>query len=286
MRTRREVKIIEHTNEAIKELKKVYHEGICIDEYEKLVDEYKKLYKRYEKTIKVSDNIGNSIKNKNDSLHDNLDYIIKTARNKLYENISEHKKTKSSLLTYKEKIDNYKNIQEILICEKANIEKKLNKYKQQFGEIHFDNSMETIIKQRKIDHIDKNEFKNISLVKVLSLVFIDEKKEYYLIKLELKDFENIAESIKMNSSIKSFIEKIRKFIENNFNKNSIVYYDEKGIFYLGLIDRDKKEIISLITRLNSKRDIYGFEISFNFKISKFRINEESVLELINRLDKD
>lgn len=42
---------------------------------------------------------------------------IKTARNKLFENISEHKKTKNVLSKYKEEIDQYKNILNELTIE-------------------------------------------------------------------------------------------------------------------------------------------------------------------------
>ena len=83
MRTRKEDRIIQNGSKISEELNRIYLEGICIDEYEKLLDEYKKLYKRYEKTIKVSDNIENSIIHENESLSDNLDYTIKIARNKL-----------------------------------------------------------------------------------------------------------------------------------------------------------------------------------------------------------
>ena len=83
MRIRKEDRIIQNGSKISEELNRIYLEGICIDEYEKLLDEYKKLYKRYEKTIKVSDNIENSIIHENESLSDNLDYTIKIARNKL-----------------------------------------------------------------------------------------------------------------------------------------------------------------------------------------------------------
>ena len=97
MRIRKEDRIIQNGSKISEELNRIYLEGICIDEYENLLDEYKKLYKRYEKTIKFSDNIENSIIHENESLSDNLDYTIKIARNKLFQNISEHKKTKITL---------------------------------------------------------------------------------------------------------------------------------------------------------------------------------------------
>ena len=49
MRTRKEDRIIQNGSKISEELNRIYLEGICIDEYEKLLNEYKRLYKRYEK---------------------------------------------------------------------------------------------------------------------------------------------------------------------------------------------------------------------------------------------
>ena len=190
MRIRKEDRIIQNGSKISEELNRIYLEGICIDEYEKLLDEYKRLYKRYEKTIKFSDNIENSIINKNESLSDNLDYTIKTARNKLFQNISEHKKTKITLSSYKQELDQYKNVLDELILEKAIIQKKLNGYIKHFGEIkhQFAQSVDDEI---KLDNSKNKKLQNISLEKVLSLAFIDNEKDFILIKLELQDFEKI-----------------------------------------------------------------------------------------------
>jgi hypothetical protein len=283
MRIRKEDRIIQNSFEVTKELNRIYLEGICIDEYEKLLDEYKKLYKRYEKTIKVSDNIENSIINKNESLSDNLDYTIKTARNKLFENISEHKKTKNVLSKYKEEIDQYKNILNELTIERTMIQKKLNGYIKHFGEIKHQFS-QSIDDEKIINNSKHKELQNISLEKVLSLVFIDNEKDFILIKLKLKDFRKITEIIKINTSIKNFVEKIHMFIGYNISKDSIIYYEENGVFYIVLINKKIEEAKALENKLNSKRDIYNFEISFNFVISKFEKEKDSIDRLINRCD--
>ena len=180
MRTRKEDRIIQNGSKISEELNRIYLEGICIDEYEKLLDEYKRLYKRYEKTIKVSDNIEHSIINKNESLSDNLDYTIKTARSKLFQNISEHKKTKNALSKYKDEIDQYKKVLNELIAEKAIIQKKLNGYVKHFGEIKHQ-FVQSIDDENKLDNSKNNELQNISLEKVLSLAFIDSEKDFILI---------------------------------------------------------------------------------------------------------
>ena len=282
MRARKEDRIIENSTEVIKELNRIYLEGICINEYKKLLTEYKNLYKRYEKTIKVSDNIENSIMNKNDSLSDNLDYTIKIARNKLFENISEHKKTKVALSSYKQEIDQYKNILDELIIEKTNIQKKLNGYVKHFGEIKHEFA-QSIDENKELNNNKINKkLQNISLEKVLSLLFIDEEKDFILIKLELKNFEKITEIIKLNTSIKNFIEKIHMFIEYNLSKDSIIYYDENAVFYVVLANKNIEEAKVLESKLNSKRDIYNFQISFNFAISKFEKEKDSIPKIIDR----
>ena len=281
MRTRKEDRIIQNGSKISEELNRIYLEGICIDEYEKLLNEYKRLYKRYEKTIKVSDNIEHSIINKNESLSDNLDYTIKTARSKLFQNISEHKKTKNALSKYKEEIDQYKKVLNELIAEKAIIQKKLNGYVKHFGEIKHQ-FVQSVDDEIKLDNSKNNELQNISLENVLSLAFIDSEKDFILIKLKLKNFERISEIIKLNASIKSFVEKTHIFIGHNISKDSIIYYEENGVFYIILINKKIEEAKALENKLNSKRDIYNFEISFNLAISKFEREKDSIARLINR----
>ena len=281
MRIRKEDRIIQNGSKISEELNRIYLEGICIDEYEKLLNEYKRLYKRYEKTIKVSDNIEHSIINKNESLSDNLDYTIKTARSKLFQNISEHKKTKNALSKYKDEIDQYKKVLNELIAEKAIIQKKLNGYVKHFGEIKHQ-FVQSVDDEIKLDNSKNNELQNISLENVLSLAFIDSEKDFILIKLKLKNFERISEIIKLNASIKSFVEKTHIFIGHNISKDSIIYYEENGVFYIILINKKIEEAKALENKLNSKRDIYDFEINFNFAISEFKREKDSISRLINR----
>ena len=283
MRTRKEDRIIQNGSKISEELNRIYLEGICIDEYEKLLNEYKRLYKRYEKTIKVSDNIEHSIINKNESLSDNLDYTIKTARSKLFQNISEHKKTKNALSKYKEEIDQYKKILNELIAEKTIIQKKLNGYVKHFGEIKHQ-FVQSVDDEIKLDNSKNNELQNISLENVLSLAFIDSEKDFILIKLKLKNFERISEIIKLNASIRSFVEKTHIFIGHNISKDSIIYYEGNGVFYIILINKKIEEAKALENKLNSKRDIYDFEINFNFAISEFKREKDSISRLINRCD--
>jgi len=273
MRTRKEDQIILKGEQMLIELNNIYFEGIAINSYKKLLIEYKKLYKRYEKTIKVSDNIENSIMQKNDSLNNNLEYTIKIARNKLLQNIKEHRKTKEVLFNYKQEIDQHKDVLSEILTQKINIQNKLRNYEQNFGEIN-----------HEFLAINKEEIQNISLEEVLSLAFIAKDKQYTLIKLKLKEFQRIQKLININSSIKSFIQKVQKFIKNNLPKDSIIYYQKEGIFYLGLINTKDEDIQELINRLNDKRDLYNIEISFNSYISKLEKTHDCISELINRCD--
>ena len=200
MRTRKEDRIISSSQEKLLELIRVYHDGIATNEYEILLNEYKKLYKRYEKTIKVADSVEYSIMEKNESLNDNLSYTIKIARDKLYENINEHKKTKITLLNYKQKISAAKDLLDKLLAEKINMEETLNDYKEHFGQT-----------LEEFNNINKESFENMSLEKILSLLFSKNKKDYELIRLKVKDFNH--------NDINKIINKCEDSLKHSIIKN-------------------------------------------------------------------
>lgn len=279
MRKSKEERIIEHGNEILKELHRVYLEGIGIEEYYKLLSEYKKLYRRYDKTIKLSDNMGNAIMVEKDSLSDNLQYTIKTARNKLLENVSEHRKTKDASEIYKEKIKQY----EIALDESQNenikLRKKLNSYIKHFGEIKHQFSEDLSYSN------DNNEQKTTSIKEALSLEISKEKSEFVLLKIRLKDFARMREVIEQNGSISNFFKGVHKFIENSFNKDCIVLNDKVETFYILCRNTNLDEVKILANKLNKKRRVYNFDISFYIGITNYIDKKDTVDTLLKRCDR-
>eukprot|EP01029_Cantina_marsupialis_P006855 TRINITY_DN17574_c0_g2_i2.p1 TRINITY_DN17574_c0_g2~~TRINITY_DN17574_c0_g2_i2.p1 ORF type:complete len:303 (+),score=33.34 TRINITY_DN17574_c0_g2_i2:216-1124(+) len=288
MRNTKEKRIIEYSEEIAKELKKVYLEGIGIDEYQKLLNEYKKLFKRYEKTIKLSDNLGNSIMEQNDNLSDTLHYTISKARNKLQENVEEHKKTKLVSINYKEKIIEYQKALTETVNEKIRLQKKLNIYLKNFGEIkhQFD---EKILEENDFKSLkEKVNPKNYSNLDIKKLLFIEVKKNntpQTLVKLKLNRFEEIIDIVKQSSSLESFFKNIYKFIENNFNNEIIVFYEEPVYFYLLLNNKTTNDISKQLVTLNNKRNIYNHEIYFTIAGTTFNKENDTIDTFLDRCDK-
>lgn len=264
MRQTKEERIIDNSEEIIAELNRVYFQGICIDEYKKLLNEYKKLFKRYEKTIKLSDYIGQSIFQEKENLSDTLEYTINKARKKLFENVEEHKKTKSVFLSYREKMIQYEKSLDSLVYEKDLIKKQLDDYTKQYGEISH---------KFTDDKFDNVMCQNIKLEKLLSIILGNRSENFIFLKLKLKDIEEIIDLIGSQSSINSFISQVYKFIESVIDKESIVYHEDNGIFFTILVNEDMSNTMQIIEKLNSKRDIYNHKIEFYVSVVEFSSNK-------------
>ncbi len=283
MRKSKEERIIEHGDEILKELHKVYDEGIGIDEYYKLLKEYKKLNRRYEKTIKLADNMGNGIMDQNDSLSDNLQYTIKIARNKLLENVSEHRKTKESFGQNKEKIKKYEEALSESYSQNSKLQNKLNGYIKQYGEIShsFNEELKSTNPNSKTD-INPAEYKNMDIKRVISLELSKESNRFVLSKIKLNNFDDMLETIEENSSVPNFINGTYKYIKNCFNKNGIVFHDKNEVFYIITTKQDLEVVKNLMTKLNVKRKVFNFTINFSIGLTMFIEGKDTEEILLRR----
>lgn len=270
MRKSKEERLIEHGEETLKELHKIYLEGIGIDEYYKLLKEYKKLHRRYEKTIKLSDNMGSGIMEENDSLNDNLQYTIKTARNKLMENVSEHRKTKDSFGQYKEKIKKYEDALNESYVQNSKLQNKLNSYIKQYGEVNhsFNEELKSTNQNSKTD-LNPEEYRNMDIKRVISLELSKESDRFVLSKIKLNNFDDMLSTIEENSSIPNFINGTYKYIKNCFNKKGIVFHDKNEVFYIITTKQDLDVVKKLMSKLNVKRKVFNFTINFTIGLTMF-----------------
>lgn len=286
-RKSKEERIIDHGEDVLKELHKVYLEGIGIDEYYKLLKEYKRLYRRYEKTIKLSDNMGNEIMEQNDTLNDNLQYTIKTARSKLLENVSEHRKTKDAYLEYSERIKKYDDALTESYNSNSKLQKRLNSYIKLYGEINHTFS-EKISSEKNSEEsvIDVNppEYKNMDIRKVVSLELSKCKENMVLSKIRLNNFNNMLETIEESSSIKNFIQGVYKYIKNSLHKDDIVFHYELETFYIFTTDKNLNLIKGLMDKLNRKRMVFNFSINFSIGITMFINGKDTKDTLIKRCE--
>jgi len=273
MREKKEIRTIANSEEVMEEMSQIYTDGMYLKEYGKLLNDYKKLFKRYEKTMKVSDSISNSIMKENDILSENLLYTIKTARTNLFKNLSEHRKTKDLLHNNKDKILQNESEMNQLLQEKKDLQIKLDKYADHLGEVKQDIS---IIKPKI--------FNNISIEKVISLAFSHNEDNQFLMKLQLKNFDNILQIVHGKSTIEDFIEIVYCFLETNLSEDSTVYYQNKGMFYVCIVNEELSMIKLLEQKINNKRDIYDFQIDFNMAVSQHKLGEDSIKNLVKECD--
>lgn len=287
MRKSKEERIIEHGDEVLSELHRIYLEGIGIDEYNKLLKEYKKLFRRYEKTIKLSDNMGNEIMGQNDALSDNLQYTIKTARSKLLENVAEHRKTKDAYGQNTQRIKKYEELLHESYMENEKIQKKLNHYIKQFGEIkhEFTQSEERkkTLDDIKID-INALEYKNMDIKKIVSLELSKGSENFVLSKVQLNNLSQMFDVIEENSSFENFIKGTYKYIKNCFQKEDILYHEYLGTFYIITKNKDTNNVLTLIKKLNTKRNVFNFQINFSIGITKYIDGKDTKDILIKRCE--
>lgn len=285
MRKSKEERVIEHSAEILDELHRIYKEGIGIDEYLKLLNEYKKLFKRYERTIKLSDSMGKGILDENDILSENLQYTIKTARNKLLENVSEHRKTKEMSSKYKESLKQYEEALKNSYKESSDLEKKLNYYIKEYGEIahSFHNSVKTQ-NSPTLTNLTSDEYKNMSINSIVSSELVNNKENFILTKIALNNFESMIPSIEKSSSVQNFILGIYKYIKNIFSDEVIIIHDDTESFYLIFNNQKLSSVKELLLKLNRKRTILNFPIKFSVGCTQFAITSDNADTFVRRCE--
>lgn len=285
MRKSKEEKILEYSDKMMKELYQVYGEGISSNEYKKLLKEYNKLLNRYGKIIKFSDNIGNSIIQENDVLNNNINYAINKARDKLLENVTEHRKTKEAYNDYTIKIKQLTEALNETYTINSSIQKKLDNYIKRYGEINHSFNEELKTKDLFLfsETINPIEYRNLDIKKIISLE-LSKEKNITLSKIKLINFQNKKEFIERNTSVHNFLKGTYKYIKNNLSKDDIVYHYNQEVFYVILKNRDINEAKDLISQLNIKRKVFDFEIKFSMGMTKFKENIDTEEIFINRCE--
>lgn len=275
----KEDKIIEKSATALEDLNKLYnHDGRAVIEYTKLFDEYKKLFKRFTKTIKMNDSNGMSIMKTTESLKDTVDYTIKKAREKLFYNVGEHRKTKEFYalkMTEANKI--IKQLQKELDIAHQKIAELETKQTHTTKSLF--NSGTTPINEE----INLPIFKDISWNDLLTKEIANAKnfnKELTVAKLSIDNFQQIATSIEESGSVTGFYRAIVRYINITLGKNTLVYYSHDNVIYLIFTAISENEIKEKIQKLNNKKRFSDIIILFSVGVAKFD-NDSDTFETIS-----
>lgn len=275
MRKSKEERIIEHGDYMLTELHRVYEEGIGIDEYYKLLKEYKKLHRRYEKMIKLSDNMGGGIMEKNDTLSDNLQYTIKTARTKLMDNVTEHRKTKETSSKFQNRTKELEDALKYSYEQNAKLEKQLKHYIKNFGLVQHNFNEDPSENEAIEISINPPSYKKMNIKQLISLELAKDKFDFVLVKIALNNFESMIATIEESSSINNFLLGTFKYLKNSLQKNDIIFHHHLEEFYVICREKKVQEVKSLMTKLNKKRKVLNFDIVFTIGITQFIIGKDT-----------
>jgi hypothetical protein len=279
MRHSKEQRVINHSQTILEKLEKVSSNGSVTVEYKKLFEEYKKLNRRYEKTMKQADSMGNSVMQKKDSLSDNLSHTIKVAREKLMDNIVEHRKTKESSNKYMLKLKMLEKSYDELYEQNAVNEKKLKLYIKNYGNLK--ETFYTKESEKESTKLDINPpfYRNKKIHQVILLESPQDKSNFVLAKIGLKDYDKVLSHVEQVSSVNTFLLAISKYIKSYVNeKEGFLFHHREDEFYL-LSYKDVATVKEFVETLNTKREVMDIQVSFIATITKF-IEEEDTEEII------
>lgn len=265
----KEEKVIQHANEVLVQLHTLYQGGELLDEFEILLKEYKKLYRREQKVIKMSDTLSGDVMSNNDHLHENLNYTIKTARDKLLLNVTEHRKTKENIQQYIERIKELEN--EIILLKSGSTD--LN--------MEIATNPNQTYKEVVKENVNPLELKNETISKLIKKSMENNKnKNLIMACVTIDNFNEISNSSKI-SSLKNFLNSIYKYLKNSFTKNEIIFHLNNEKFYILVNSADLEEFSSNLNKLNIRKLDSSLQIFFKFGVTKL-LENDNVFSFLSR----
>jgi len=280
MRKSKEEKVIEHSVIVINDLQSKYKDDDKeLFEYKKLMQEYKKLNKRFNKILQMTDNIGKNIIVNNDNLKDSVDYTIKTAREKIINNLEDHRKTKDILA---KTVFNEKQKDEILKKELALAYKRIDDL-----ENTLDFSPNKNTENEATLEINLPQYRHFSYEDIFNQETnksAHNTPSLFLAKLTIDNFDNIKVKIEKEGNIRSFLRGVTKYLDNLLSNSCVVFHLKDDIFYLIFCNLTLQEIQSKIDISNIHRNLNDTIITFSIGLSQFFYNEDNFISINQKLD--
>ncbi len=285
MRASKEEKVVHHSENILKKLENISSDGVVTSEYRKLLSEYKRLQKRFEKTIKQSDMMGHGIMNKNDSLNDNLQYTLKTARTKLMDTIVEQRKIKEISNKTLVKLKMLEKSYDELYEQNSINEKKLKHYIAQYGNIKESVYVQDSTKSNTKIEVNPPFYRNKTIHQAILLESPSDKSQFVISKIGIKDVESVLQAAEQLTSLNTFLVAIYKYIKSYLNdKEDFLFHHKKDEFYVLSNKKEIEDIEYLMDKLNTKREIMDIKIEFIATITKFVEEEDTEEVVLQRCD--
>lgn len=284
----KEEKVIRTTQKIIELFEKSNENSIQIDDYKELFKQYQQLAKRYKKIIKINDSMSSQVINKNESLEQDKQNIIKISREKILSNI-----TGSRKLQEKFSID--LNEQKELVKRLMNDLSSFEKLEEQSNQ-KLKKAMETLkvaeLKQNELKQKNKELQMKVKALKEFTTPFdvIVEKEiisakrtnvSLALCMIGIDNFEQIKGKLDGFTTVENFILGILKYLRQSLKKTDVVGYLKNEIFYILILDEHIENVKKSLKTLGKRRVINQINISLSSGCSFLKENDET-LALIQR----
>jgi uncharacterized transporter YbjL len=222
--------------------------SVDIQEYQNLLKEYQKLNKRFNKMIHMNDAVGKSIIVNNDKLKEDVDFTIKTAKEKILHNVSEHRKTKESI--------------EGLKLEYESIIKSLQK--------EIENLKKSSIK------LDENYNESTKISKVLEKEISNQKlrsSNLSLGKFTIDNFEKLKRDIQSIGSLENVIKAIHKFLQTKFTKSENIVLEDVDTLYIVFHNASVENVYNKLNSMELHRKLGSIKITFSIGLTQYKEND-------------
>jgi len=273
----KEEKILEHGAKVIEDFQTLYDtEARAVIEYEKLLHEYQRLNKRFNKIIRINDAVSKDVIVNNEDLKDSVDYTIKAAREKLLQNVSEHRKTKEklaqSMLNDKEKGKTLENQLELAQIKISKLERELELSKSSTSSSSVQNAFQKRADEDPTLEINLPKFKSFSFEEILDkeIKKADNNKTALVIaKLTIDNFSDIKLEIEKHGNISTFLRGTVKYLYVTLGNDNIVYFSHHNIFYLMFPGINIERAKTKIDIANIKRKLGSTSITFSIGATEY-----------------
>ena len=280
LRKTREEKVIEHTEETIDDLEKLYnHDGRAVIEYSYLTKEYKKLVKRSSKIISMNDNSGKDMLHHTEKLKDNVDYTIKLAKKKIMYNIEEHRKTKNILASHAETDQNtIRRLRKELktLREYAHqLEGKLNQNDNVMHQFEKDTDIVVLSKDINSDNIKRFSFDSILAAKIEAAK--SDNLNLTVAKLTINNWSSIISQLdSINSDKEKVLKMFYKFFTISLGTSNIIYYLKDNIYYIILPNTDIKQSKIILSKISVTKKLSTINFTFSIGVTQLDIKEDNL----------
>ena len=288
-RKTKEEKIFEHGLSVVEDFITLYdNEARAVVEYNKLLHEYGKLNKRFNKIIRINDSVSKDVIVNNESLKDSVDYTIKIAREKLLQNVSEHRKTKEilsqSLNNDKEKDKVLKNKLEEAYIQISKLERELELSRNTNKTSTAHNAFQKRTDEDLTLEINLPKYKNFSYEEILTKEMtkaINAETNLVIAKLTIDNFSEIKLDIEEHGNISTFLRGTVKYLHVSLGNDNIVYFSHHNIFYLLFPSMTIEQAKTKIDIANIKRKLSRTTITFSVGVTEYN-DKADTFESINK----